>query len=208
VRSGPDILDVRVTMTYTGEKARTGMVIADVGVPTGFEAVRSSLDLLVSSQVASRVELAGRKVIVYIDGLDTDMTLAFGFQMRALYPVKAEGPISRLYEYYDPKVQAYHRQDGVIVFDPTAGGRKFRRGDANTDGALNISDPVATLSYLFLGVTGQQPFCEDAADANDDGALNITDPLHVLGHLFLGGPPPAAPYPEEGVDATADELKC
>jgi hypothetical protein len=63
-----DILDVRVTMTYTGEKARTGMVIADIGVPTGFDAVRSSLDLLVSSQIASRVELAGRKVIIYIDG--------------------------------------------------------------------------------------------------------------------------------------------
>jgi CD109 antigen len=203
-----DILDVRVTMTYTGEKARTGMVIADIGVPTGFEAVRSSLDLLVSSEIASRVEVAGRKVIIYIDGLDTGNTLAFSFQMRALYPVRAEGPISRLYEYYDPKIQAYHRQGSVIVFDPAAGERKFRRGDANADGALNLSDAVTTLGYLFLGITGQQPFCEDAADANDDGVINITDPLHVLGHLFLGSPAPAAPYPEEGVDATSDELGC
>jgi CD109 antigen len=204
-----DILDVRVTMTYTGEKARTGMVIADIGVPTGFEALRASLDILVSSQVASRVELAGRKVIIYIDGLDSGTPLAFSFQMRALYPVKAEGSISRLYEYYDPDVEAYHRQGGVIVFDPTAGQRKFRRGDSNGDRALDLADAVATLSYLFLGIAaGPQPFCEDAADANDDGALNITDPIHVLGHLFLGSPPPAAPYPEEGVDATADSLRC
>ena len=27
----------------------------------------------------------------------------------------------------------------------------FRRGDANTDGVVNISDPVQTLNYLFAG---------------------------------------------------------
>jgi hypothetical protein len=97
----------------------------------------------------------------------------------------------------------------VVIFEPTGGEHRFRRGDANGDGLLNVSDPVATLSYLFLGiVTGPHPFCEDASDANDDGALNITDPIHVLGHLFLGSPPPAAPYPEEGVDTTADGLRC
>ena len=46
------------------------MVIADIGVPTGFAAVRSSLDALVEAETVSRVEVAGRKVILYIDSLE------------------------------------------------------------------------------------------------------------------------------------------
>jgi CD109 antigen len=205
-----DQLDVRVTLLYTGYKAKTGMVIADIGVPTGFEAVRSSLDALVSAKIASRVEVAGRKVIFYIDALEKEKALAFTFQMRALYPVEADGPISRVYEYYDQKIEAYHRQSSVTVLNgnPPA-PRKFRRGDSNNDGTVNLSDAVTALNYLFLGVWNHpQSFCEDAADTNDDGTLNITDPIYILNFLFLGGRAPPEPYPDPGEDPTVDKLKC
>jgi len=203
-----DIVDVSVVLEYTGEKARTGMVIADVGVPTGFEPLRASLDSLVDAGTLQRVEVAGRKVICYVDGLDTGKPLTFVFQVRALYPVRAEGPISRVYEYYDPSVEAYHRQGGVIIFSPH-GSREFIRGDANGDGEINLADAVTSLGYLFLGaVPAGGAFCEDSADANDDGTLNITDPIQVLGYLFLGGTAPAAPFPEKGLDATLDTLRC
>jgi YVTN family beta-propeller protein len=83
---------------------------------------------------------------------------------------------------------------------------RFQRGDANADGLTNISDPVFTIGYLFLGET--PPVCDDAPDSNDDGEQNITDVIYTLNFLFLGGPSPLAPYPDCGEDLTADGLGC
>ena len=88
----------------------------------------------------------------------------------------------------------------------SAGGRQFARGDANGDGSVNITDPIFTLGYLFLG--SEAPTCIDAADGDDSGVVNITDPLYILNGLFLGGPLPPAPYPDCGPDPTEDDLTC
>jgi hypothetical protein len=82
---------------------------------------------------------------------------------------------------------------------------RFRRAEANADGALNITDPIFMLKHLFLG--GAEPVCLDALDADDNGVLNITDPVFTLNHLFLGGRAPPAPGKEAcGADRTADDL--
>jgi hypothetical protein len=90
--------------------------------------------------------------------------------------------------------------------DCPAPNKRFRRGDADSSGVLNITDPIVLLLDLFLG--GEAPGCLDAADVDDSGSLNVTDAVHSLNHLFLGGPEPPAPYPECGVDWTADALGC
>lgn len=82
----------------------------------------------------------------------------------------------------------------------------FIRGDSNGDGAVDTSDALATLGYLFQGA--DPVHCLDAADVNDDGALDISDAIGELQHLFLGGPPPPAPYPEAGEDPTEDAMGC
>jgi ELWxxDGT repeat protein len=73
---------------------------------------------------------------------------------------------------------------------------RFRRGDCNGDGALDISDAVCILEWLFRG--GAPAGCAAASNANGDGAVDISDPIWILGHLFLGGPPPAEPFPDCG----------
>jgi hypothetical protein len=88
--------------------------------------------------------------------------------------------------------------------DPTAPPR-FIRGDANGDGPIDLSDAISTLLFLFAGGAVA---CADAADANDDGALDISDPIDVLFYLFAGGGQPAAPFPDPGIDPTADGLGC
>ncbi|MBN1444241.1 MAG: hypothetical protein JXA90_16130 [Planctomycetes bacterium] len=83
----------------------------------------------------------------------------------------------------------------------------FRRGDANADGRIDISDGVISLMWLFSGVAA--PRCMDAADADNSGRVNITDPIYVLMWLFLGGPAPPDPGPWEcGLDPDADDLDC
>ncbi|MBI4586975.1 MAG: hypothetical protein HY717_23430 [Planctomycetes bacterium] len=82
----------------------------------------------------------------------------------------------------------------------------FIRGDANDDGAVDVSDVVSTLRYLFLGM--EAPYCPDAADSNDNGEIEISDPVLVLLSIFQGSGPIRAPYPEQDFDPTADESSC
>ena len=96
---------------------------------------------------------------------------------------------------------------GLRVDDVSVGlGGVFVRGDANGDGKLDITDPIATLGYLFLG--DPAPGCIDTADADDTGRLDLTDPIYSLGYLFLGGAVYPAPYPACGLDPTPDDLGC
>jgi hypothetical protein len=70
----------------------------------------------------------------------------------------------------------------------------FVRGDANGDGAVDISDAVALLEYLFLGGTEPQPL--EAGDFNGIQDLDVSDSIYLLTYLFLGGPQPPPPFPE------------
>lgn len=77
----------------------------------------------------------------------------------------------------------------------------FIRGDANSDGSVNVADPVFALDYLFN--SGPET-CIDAMDVNDDGMVNIADAVAALGFLFSNGPQPEPPFPACGADPTAD----
>jgi len=83
---------------------------------------------------------------------------------------------------------------------------QFQRGDSNADGTFDISDPVATLGFLFLGT--KAPDCLDAADSNDSGVVDFSDAVYSLQFLFIGGPAPAAPFRDCGTDPVIDELDC
>ena len=81
----------------------------------GFEVVDDSLKALVSEQLVQKTEVAGRKIIFYIESLSSNETYGFEFQIRALYPVRAEGATSSAYEYYDSTVTAYDRLEGMRI---------------------------------------------------------------------------------------------
>ncbi len=71
-------------------------------------------------------------------------------------------------------------------------------GDFNADGAIDISDPLALLAFLFHGT--QSPPCAPephdesnvlVGDFIGDGGLDISDTIYALNWLFIGGPPHA-----------------
>ncbi len=78
-----------------------------------------------------------------------------------------------------------------VCATPTAGGVKFRRGDADSSRVLDLTDAVFELNYLFLA--GATPTCLDAADVDDSGVIDLTDSVYNLNFQFLAGPPPPAP---------------
>jgi len=106
-----DLLDVSVTVRFDPPTPiEAGMVVLDVSVPTGFVPMRDSLDRVVTSdEKVKRYDVAGRKVIFYIENmLPGDTTAlrfqarALRFQARALFPVRAKAVASRAYSYYSP----------------------------------------------------------------------------------------------------------
>jgi hypothetical protein len=94
-----------------------------------------------------------------------------------------------------------------LRLDPTPpSGLQLRRGDANNDAALNISDPSFILNFLFRG--GLAAPCANAADADDNGLIEITDAIAVFNYLFRGGATPPAPGVDCGFDLTPSDLGC
>src|SRR4029450_12613174 len=91
----------------------------------------------------------------------------------------------------DGLLDAATRGDGgalIVLGRRESGGWSFRRGDADSDGHVAITDAVVLLDWLFRG--GRALGCEDAADTDDDGALSLTDAVYLLRWLFQGGPEP------------------
>jgi hypothetical protein len=85
---------------------------------------------------------------------------------------------------------------------------QLHRGDADQNLALELTDAIQVLGYLFLGSTTRVPECEDAADADDNGVIELTDAIRILGYLFLGTGEIPAPGPTEnpcGEDPTPED---
>ncbi len=92
--------------------------------------------------------------------------------------------------------------------DDEGGGAvtSFKRGDANTDGKINIADIIFIIMNRLLA---QVSPCMDAADLNDDASVNIADAVYLAQYYFRQGPPPKAPFPGCGSDpTTTDSLDC
>lgn len=82
---------------------------------------------------------------------------------------------------------------------------RFRRGDLDGSGTVNVVDAVRLLEYLFAG---RLTLCRDAHDVNDDGSISLPDAVVLLGYVFgsVGAPP--FPFSTCGVDPTVDSLTC
>jgi hypothetical protein len=82
------------------------------------------------------------------------------------------------------------------------GAAFYRRGDPNADGAMNVTDALVILRYLFQGAG--EPACLASADVDGDGGVKDTDAVVLLRYLFQGsndeipspGPGECAPAPE------------
>jgi hypothetical protein len=65
-------------------------------------------------------------------------------------------------------------------------------GDANSDGAIDVSDIVFIIAYIFSGGTapGWCNYANGKGDANGDGRISVADAVYLICRIFSGGPPP------------------
>jgi hypothetical protein len=102
------VVDDTATATVTITNNTTGdlmMVIADLGIPPGFDVDTADLDALVAAGTFRRYELTGRQIIVYFDIIRPGDPLVFEYDLVARNPMRGEAPPSTVYLYYDPSLR-------------------------------------------------------------------------------------------------------
>jgi CD109 antigen len=112
-----NLVKVSVDLTYNPpEPMKAEMVVLDVSVPTGFSPVTESIDKAIAgNDNIKRYDIAGRKVIFYIEDMQPGDKVSFSFDVRALYPVTAKGVSSQAYSYYNPDIKAETLSQGIVV---------------------------------------------------------------------------------------------
>jgi CD109 antigen len=112
-----DTVTVDVSLTFQPPVPGTaGMIVLDVSVPTGFAPVTETLDALVAADAkVKRYDVAGRKVILYIEDMAAGETIGLSFDVVAQYPVQGKGATSQAYSYYTPEWRGETISEAVTV---------------------------------------------------------------------------------------------
>jgi hypothetical protein len=98
---------------------------------------------------------------------------------------RAEGPVTVKLTVDDGVCE---NSDSKLVTFTVGGKGNWTRCDSNGDQRRDITDPIFTLAWLFLG--GAEPTCKPAGDCQGDGSVDISDAVFDLSYQF-----PQAPYP-------------
>ncbi len=64
-------------------------------------------------------------------------------------------------------------------------------GDADGDSAVDISDAVYVINYIFK--SGASPYPLEAGDANADGSVDVGDAVYLIEFIFKSGSAPQCP---------------
>jgi hypothetical protein len=95
-------------------------------------------------------------------------------------------------ERYWWKVRASDKYGGSTWSSQVFTFRTVTLGDASNDGAVDISDAVYLINYIFGG--GPEPTPMFAGDANCDTAVDISDAVYLVAFIFSGGPAPCGEF--------------
>jgi uncharacterized protein YfaS (alpha-2-macroglobulin family) len=115
-----DIATEKITIRNNLEKT-ANMVMVDLGIPPGFDLLSEDLQALQDKPLgntAGRLEkfsLTATQAILYFDGLSAKQATTFSVRLRAKYPIRAHTFQSRVYEYYDPEMNATARPVSLEV---------------------------------------------------------------------------------------------
>jgi uncharacterized protein YfaS (alpha-2-macroglobulin family) len=82
------------------------MPIVSVGVPPGCDVDPDALEGMVGKKGVKRVERAAREVIFYLSQLEPGATLQLPVWLTPRFPMTVQVPAARVYEYYQPDLQA------------------------------------------------------------------------------------------------------
>ncbi len=88
------------------------MVMVDLGIPPGFELLTEDLQAFQEKSAGAaggnleKFSLTATQAILYFSSLSPEQTVTLNYRLRAKYPIRARTFESRVYEYYEPEVNA------------------------------------------------------------------------------------------------------
>jgi hypothetical protein len=100
------------------------MVMVDLGIPPGFDLLSEDLQSIeekTASQQSGRLEkfsMTATQAILYFNAVAPNQKTTITFRLRAKYPIRAHSFESRVYEYYDPDVNATARPAELEIAGP------------------------------------------------------------------------------------------
>lgn len=104
------------TVTVRNNLSKTAnMIMVDLGIPPGFDLLSEDLQSFQEKNTngkAGRLEkfsLTSTQAILYFNALSPKQTVTLNLRLRAKYPIRARTFQSRVYEYYDPDINATAR---------------------------------------------------------------------------------------------------
>lgn len=100
-----DVIAVNVRVA-NNDAERTGMMMAELGIPPGFALDLSALEARLGDGAISNLETTALKLIVYLEPITPEAPVTFTYHLRALYPLEATVPESTTWFYYDQATQA------------------------------------------------------------------------------------------------------
>jgi uncharacterized protein YfaS (alpha-2-macroglobulin family) len=109
-----DVATATATVKNNLDKT-ANMVMVDLGIPPGFDLLSEDLQDMqtkTAGQKGGRLEKFSQtatQAILYFDSFGPGETVTVKYRLRAKYPIRARTFQSRVYEYYDPEVNATAR---------------------------------------------------------------------------------------------------
>ncbi|NP_002855.2 pregnancy zone protein precursor [Homo sapiens] len=92
---------ISLTISYTGNRPASNMVIVDVKMVSGFIPLKPTVKMLERSSSVSRTEVSNNHVLIYVEQV-TNQTLSFSFMVLQDIPVGDLKPaIVKVYDYYE-----------------------------------------------------------------------------------------------------------
>ncbi len=85
-------------------------------------------------------------------------------------------------------LNTYNVGDGPQTGDIRITAPDYICGDVNDDMAVNVSDAVFVINYVFIG--GEAPAPLESGDTNCDTAVNVSDAVWIINYVFIGGKAP------------------
>jgi uncharacterized protein YfaS (alpha-2-macroglobulin family) len=88
------------------------MVMVDLGIPPGFELLSEDLQRMVEKTAGTKrgrlekFSMTATQAILYFDSIAPRDSFEVRYRLRAKYPIHAQSFASRVYEYYDPNINA------------------------------------------------------------------------------------------------------
>jgi len=99
-----DIINVQVTVTNS-DPNESGMMMAELGLPPGFDLDTSALDAILGQGKVARYEKTALRLVVYLEPIRPEAPVTFGYVLRATAPLEATAPESEAYLYYNREVR-------------------------------------------------------------------------------------------------------